>query len=254
MQSNRQITPECRKFVKGWEAFIGYPYDDADSRAKKTVQASWTKNKKGQNIGSFGGVITIGYGHTGNDIFPGMTLTEPQAETLLIKKLAEYENAIYNAVHVPLNDNQFGALVAWCYNVGVGAAKSSSLVKKLNAGDYDCVPLELMKWTKSANPNQKKGLVNRRSAECGLWAKGSYVSGSARPVQPRKSVSAPVGAVGTAASGGGLGLMSLVNDSKETLTQYAEITYIQYACVALTVVGIGLTGYAAWKRWRDNKA
>jgi len=75
-------------------------------------------------------------------------------------------------------------LVSWTFNVGVSAMRKSSLVRKLNAGDYGAVPGELARWNKvkgAVNP----GLSNRRAAEAGLWAKGSFVSSSSvEPATP----------------------------------------------------------------------
>jgi len=84
-------------------------------------------------------------------------------------------------VKVPLTDNQFAALVSFIYNVGVSAFKRSTLLKKLNRGDYDSVPVELMKWTRSGD-KYPKGLKNRRAAEAGLWVRGEFVAG--REVKP----------------------------------------------------------------------
>src|SRR5690606_433369 len=80
-------------------------------------------------------------------------------------------------VKVPLTDNQFAALVSFDFNTG--KLHSSTLLKKLNKGDYDAVPAELMKWVNvwiNGKFKKSQGLVNRRSAEVGLWVKGEFVS------------------------------------------------------------------------------
>jgi lysozyme len=71
---------------------------------------------------------------------------------------------------VPLNDNQFAALVSFVFNVGETAFAKSSLLKKLNAGDHAAVPKELMRWVKAAGI-QMDGLVRRRLAESDLWTR-----------------------------------------------------------------------------------
>lgn len=154
--------------IKAWEAFIPFAYDDFDPPARRR------KIKMGDKVN---GTLTIGYGHTGADVKPGMTVTEDRAEELLRRDVARFESAVDRLVKVDLNQNQFDALVSFCFNVGEGNFGSSTLLKKLNAGDYDAVPEELMKWTKSKG-KKLQGLVNRRAAEAGLWAKGSFVQSS----------------------------------------------------------------------------
>lgn len=122
-----------------------------------------------------GGVWTIGYGHTGSDVTEGLTITEAEAETLLRTDILDTEQAVAQLVKVDLTDNQFAALVSFVFNVGRGAFAKSTLLRKLNAGDYDAVPGELAKWIR-AGGKPVKGLANRRAAEVGLWAKGAYVA------------------------------------------------------------------------------
>jgi lysozyme len=125
-------------------------------------------------------VWTIGYGHTTN-VTPGMEITEEQAEELLRKDLEVFEAVILNNVVVELTEHQFAALVSWAYNVGAGAVRRSTLLKKLNAGDYDSVPAQLARWNR-VNGRVVQGLTNRRAAEAGLWARGSFVS--SREIEP----------------------------------------------------------------------
>jgi len=126
-------------------------------------------------------VWTIGYGHT-RTARPGMKITQIEADRLLREDLAKFESVITNAVKVDLSENQFAALVSWAYNVGEGSVRSSTLVRKLNAGKYDDVPAELIKWNK-VKGKVNRGLTNRRSAEVGLWSKGSFVT--SREVEPQ---------------------------------------------------------------------
>jgi len=141
------------------------------------------------------GIWTIGYGSTGTHVKPGMKITEAQAEKLLRDDLDRFEKSVERSVKVPLTDNQFAALVSFAFNVGTGAFERSTLLKKLNAGDYDAVPGQLMRWV-NAGGKKVQGLVNRRAAEGGLWAKGSFVSSKdiqakpeADPVVTKENVS-----------------------------------------------------------------
>ncbi|WP_273789645.1 lysozyme [Bartonella sp. ML70XJBT] len=132
------------------------------------------------------GVWTIGYGHTSAAgkpfVHKGMTMTEKQAEDLLRQDLRQFENTVEQAVQVSLTDEQFAALVSFCYNVGTRAFCNSTLLKKLNNGEYEAIPTELQKWTK-AGGKRLQGLVHRRVAEAGLWAKGAFVSSNYQTVE-----------------------------------------------------------------------
>lgn len=124
-------------------------------------------------------IWTIGYGHTSAAGDPyvkqGMVITDLEATNMLLNDLRQFEQAVEQSVKVKLSDNQFAALVSLTYNIGIAAFKKSTLLKKLNMGDYEAVPAELMKWV-NAGGKRLQGLVNRRSAEGGLWAKGEFVS------------------------------------------------------------------------------
>ena len=174
---SRHVNDDGLKLIKQWEAFIGFAYDDFDPpKRRRHIQPGDKVN----------GTLTIGFGHTGPDVKPGQTISEAQATALLERDLAGVERAIERLVKVPLNDNQFGALAAFVLNVGEDNFERSTLLKKLNRGQYSEVPKELMKWVHSKG-KKMDGLVNRRSAEAGLWAKGSFVSSNtveAKPVAP----------------------------------------------------------------------
>ena len=87
-------------------------------------------------------VPTIGYGSTrykGKPVKDGMKITLQDADKLLAEELHEYESYINNMVNVNLSENQFSALVAWCFNIGPNAAKGSSAIRFLNEQKYDPV-------------------------------------------------------------------------------------------------------------------
>ena len=113
------------------------------------------------------GVWTIGYGHT-KGVFPGMTITQGQAEQMLLTELEEYEGYIENMVTVPLTQNQFDALVVWVYNLGPTNFKNSTLLKELNSGNYTAAGNEILRWNK-AGGEVLTGLVRRREAEAQLF-------------------------------------------------------------------------------------
>lgn len=121
------------------------------------------------------GVWTIGYGHTGSvdgkAITSGMTITAAKATELLKADLSKFEAAVNSYVTAPITQNMFDALVSFTFNCGAGALKGSTLLKKLNAKDYDGAAAEFPKWNK-AGGKVLNGLVRRREAERCLFMLG----------------------------------------------------------------------------------
>ena len=113
------------------------------------------------------GVWTIGYGHI-KGVSEGMSITQEQAEQMLLDELKEYENYINELVVVDLSQNQFDALVSWVYNLGPANLQSSTLLKVLNSGDYSGVPAQIERWNK-AGGKVLEGLIRRREAESALF-------------------------------------------------------------------------------------
>lgn len=117
------------------------------------------------------GVLTIGYGSTGNHVKPGMVITEAQAEELLRSDLRRFEDWV--AAHCkPATDNQFSALVSFAFNVGEGALKDSTLRRKHLEGDYAGAAEQFARWNKGGG-RELPGLVKRRAREAALYRKAS---------------------------------------------------------------------------------
>jgi len=113
------------------------------------------------------GIWTICYGHTATAPSHNC-LTAQQCEGLLRQDLVKFENCVKAAVKVPLNSNQFSALVSFSFNVGCGAFQGSTLLKLLNQRNYGAVCPELKKWVNGGG-RQLPGLVRRRNAECAFF-------------------------------------------------------------------------------------
>ena len=119
------------------------------------------------------GVWTCGWGTT-KGVLPGDVWSQEKADFRLWRELdEEYEQYIKDFVDVPLNQNQFDALVSWTYNLGPTNLKNSTLLKKLNNGEYDEVPTQIKRWTK-ANGKELEGLIKRREAEALLFEGKSW--------------------------------------------------------------------------------
>lgn len=128
------------------------------------------------------GLPTIGYGHllsrselTSGKIFVDGEyirwkdgLTEDQADVLLDQDLDRFEHAVNEYVNVELSQCQFEALVSFSFNVGRTAFRNSTLLKRVNEGDFDDVPNQFRRWV-YAGGKKVNGLMNRRESEIALW-------------------------------------------------------------------------------------
>ncbi|MDT0632138.1 lysozyme [Rubrivirga sp. S365] len=131
------------------------------------------------------GVPTIGYGWTG-PLPAGFSppLSRDEARALLRQTVEVYADAVRAAVTVPLTQGQFDALVSFTYNLGVGAFRRSTLLRRINAGDADAAE-EFDRWT-FAGGRRLRGLVRRRAAERALFEASAppplaHAGGAGRP-------------------------------------------------------------------------
>lgn len=227
---NRRVNDETVDLIKRWEGFRADAYLCPANK--------WT----------------IGYGHTETARGyrdRGESITEEQAQVLLRQDLERFERAISRMVTVPLSDGQFGALVSWAFNVGVGAAQGSTLVRLLNAGDYDAVPRELARWNRVGGA-VSQGLVNRRAAEAGLWARGGFVAGREVAVDPPEEVRTIRDAAATD-TGRGAGVLAMVAAVGGVLPQAAPVVEALgnlAPLVTLALIGAALVGVLLWRRGR----
>lgn len=144
MTAYQKVTQKGLDILKYFEGFRSKPYYDE------------------------GGKLTVGYGHL---IKSGETfnyITPEQGEQLLASDLSKAENIVRNFVTVPLTENQFDALVSFVFNVGGGAFQTSTLLRKLNSGDYSGAADELNRWiyiTVNGEKQISNILVSRREHE-----------------------------------------------------------------------------------------
>jgi hypothetical protein len=112
--------------------------------------------------------------------------------------LGSAESCVQNSVNVPLNSNQFSALVDFTFNLGCGSLQSSTLLRILNQNDYSGVPAQMMRWT-YAGGQQLPGLVTRRQNEGTLWNTPVSGGGSTAPMTTPVATTQP-GTAGPASS------------------------------------------------------
>lgn len=125
--------------------------------------------------GTGGEPWTIGYGHTGPDVHPGLKITVTDAQALLEKDLAKFEDGVAHLIYVGstvagrgANNNQFSAMVSLAYNVGLGNFEKSSVLRFHNAGQYQQAADAFLLWDKAAG-RVMPGLVRRRHQERELY-------------------------------------------------------------------------------------
>lgn len=148
-----KISHEGLKFIKSFEGLRLSPYQCSAN--------AWT----------------IGWGHTRKVDSTGATIngkklpiiTEAIAEDLLLEDIMQFELAVNRLVQVPLTQNQFDALVSFAFNLGAGALQKSTLLKKLNKGDYKGAAKEFKRWNK-AGGRVINGLITRRKEEAEMFA------------------------------------------------------------------------------------
>jgi lysozyme len=149
-----------RKFIEGFEGLFLKAYDDANDHVVQPGQAVH-------------GTLTIGYGHTNAagppHVYIGMEITKEEADAILASDLASVELQVNHLVKVPINQNQFDALVSFDFNTG-GLGRSSTL-RDINSGHMQAAADALLMWDR-AGGRVLAGLLRRRRAERELFLKG----------------------------------------------------------------------------------
>jgi lysozyme len=115
-----------------------------------------------------GGVLTVGIGHTGVDVLPGIPWTDNEIKAAFDDDVLHFEQSVESLAEVELSDNQFAALVCFAYNVGLSALAESTLLRKLNESNFRGAAAEFVRWDKIAG-QESAGLRSRREAEAKLF-------------------------------------------------------------------------------------
>ena len=110
------------------------------------------------------GVPTIGWGHTGPEVFIGLKWTQEQCDQQLVLDSLHAQNAVNSLVHVNLTQEEFDSLVDFVFNIGAGAFQRSTMLRLLNDDQLDFAANEFEKW-KYSGGKEIAGLIRRRAAE-----------------------------------------------------------------------------------------
>jgi lysozyme len=128
-----------------------------------------TKKFEGLELSAYadsGGVWTIGYGHTGPGVHPGLKITQAEADAFLESDVAGAVTAVNRFATVSLNQNQFDALVDFTFNLGPAVLAHSTLLRDVNAGNFAADQFQLWDHVKGVVVT---GLLTRRKAEAVLF-------------------------------------------------------------------------------------
>lgn len=269
----RAISAKGVDFIKGFESFVPYVYDDKIPAVKGKYR-EW----KGEPVK---GTLTIGYGHTNAAKHPlkikqGLKVTEKEACDILDVDIDDVEASVNRMVKVPLTQGQFDALVSLTFNMGEGNLSKSSLLAKLNRKDYDGARAAFDLYVKSKGKTER-GLVRRRDGEQALWdARYDDVPEPTEAVEHPAQVDKEPGPVATLAKskiaqGAGAGIavesgdaVSTITDTLDKVAQVkdgaARAGVLDYLTALATnprfliaVAVIIVLGLVIYWRWRDHR-
>jgi len=203
------------------------------------------------------GRYTCGYGAT-KGVRSGTIWSKEYCEQRLIEDLEEHGKIVKRLVNVPLTQGQYDALTSFVFNLGGGAFKSSTALKRLNKGLYDDVPEQLQRWNKAKVDGKLqplRGLTRRRAAEAAIFSRDAQLpsdEGGPQMVQkptaeaPKKLTKSKT-MVGAGVAGAATGLNEVAGQLQGLVAYADSLKTIFLLCA---IGGIALAAYA---RWKDNK-
>lgn len=179
MNENLALTLDDLTLTKQSESCVLHAYPDPASPLARKLQAigQWKKVLAGAPIAPSllslsGKPWTIGWGHTGPEVHYGLVWTQEQCDVQLLADMRKSEANVREEVKIPLTREEFIALCDFDFNIGNAAFDTSTLLRRLNAGDIDGAIAEFAKWNK-AGGHVLAGLVKRRDAERLLFQLGA---------------------------------------------------------------------------------
>jgi hypothetical protein len=183
-------------------------------------------------------------------VYEGLEITQERAEELLRLDLRRFEDAVRMQVAVELTQNQFDALVSLVYNIGEGAFSKSTLLRKLNAGDYAGAQAQFAVWRK-AGGKVMPGLVNRRAQEAALFGRGEYVSSNTvePDVPPSPRVTSAAQATGATSTAVGTTAAALQEQGLILSGQGGDT--VRLIALILTLAGVALLLWSVLRRNRE---
>lgn len=239
MNEDLHYSTACVNLIKSFEGCHKI-MDDGSVRSYRCPAGRWT----------------IGYGHT-KGVRSGMKISMAEVEELLRQDLDIFEQAVKNRVKVEINQAQLDALISFVFNVGEENFASSTLLKKLNAKDFDGAAAQFIRWNKATVDGKKvplKGLTRRRTAEAALFSMDAPLGAQEAPAQKvevdtPKPLTQSKTMAGAAIAGTAVALGQTA-EQLQPLVGYHE--YVKYLFLALSLAGVALVAYARWKDSKDG--
>lgn len=178
-----------------------------------------------------GGVLTIGIGHTGPEVTPGLVWTQEQVNTAFGHDIARFEAAVSRSVTVPVTQGQYDSMVSLAFNIGETAFGNSTLVRKLNAGDYEGASREFAVWNK-VKGKVSSNLTSRRRIERQVFDRAALLPDNPKPVGGDVAAASFVGFGAQNANSFRSGL-ARQTDLIQSKLQVAQRSYLMAAKAAL---------------------
>jgi lysozyme len=234
------VSKDCVELVKKFEGLHKLK-DDGMVHAYRCPAGKWT----------------CGYGAT-RGVRSGVTWTKDYSEMRLIEDLDEHGKIVKKYVNVPLTQSQYDALTSFVFNLGGGAFRSSTLLKKLNKGLYDEVPEQILRWNKARVDGKLtplRGLTRRRSAEAAIFARDAQLpSDEGGPQMPQKPNSEAPKSLAKSKTMAGAGIAGAATALNEVSGQIQGlVSYAPMLKTIFLILAIGGIALAAYARFKDNK-
>ena len=267
MPNPTRVSPEGAAFLHGEESFRPYAYPDPYSPlAKATRNVTWGYKPATSIIRSLpadkknlsGKPWTVGYGQTKGTTIDSY-ISREAADEAFADEVAPYENAISKALKVPTTQNQFDAMVALAWSIGIAGFLKSTVLKAHNAGKPLAAARAFGLWNKvrddKDNLVESAGLTARRQREANMYLRNAVQAEAEdrklaqaevvpeRPVSQSEINKAAVSAGGVASVAATVEVVKLVADAKDSVESIADM-----AVPLLMLVIVALCVYVVWQR------
>ena len=195
------------------------------------------------------GVLTIGWGHTGDDVKPDTVWTQAQADKQLLQDISAFSTGVKSLCENAPTDQELAAMTSLAYNIGLGNFSKSTVLKAHNRGDAQSASRAFGLWNK-AKGNVLAGLTARRAAEAALYLKSDDPHPMPQTVDPESTTASSPIVAGSAVSvaGGGLTLASQYADQVKQVSESFSVKPITIVAALLLVAGI----YVIYQRLKQR--
>jgi lysozyme len=203
-----------------------------------------------------GGVMTIGYGHTGPNVFANQVITQSEADTLLRLDVSRFEAEVERTCP-ETTQCQFDACVSLVYNIGCTAFAKSSVVRLHNQKRYAEAAQAFMLWNK-AGGKVSRGLQSRRAKESALYLESEVrtdeyhppsTAGGEKPLAQSRTLQSQIGAGVITATGASVSVID--KDTAGSIIQF--LPYLKDFWWLFAIVALGYLSWGAWARISDRR-